>query len=247
MRKPLHIWEKRIEAQLNERGYTISNMPESYSPEDRAWVKEQISESGMLTLDYIGRLRAIISIMERALQASNSRVGALLDIVRKSQSNCSHCMHERTPDMSDRCIDVDFECMICREAGCPCRDCMDGSNFVWHIVPGAKVTQKGFAKPMQEPVELYPGKYLPLEGLTNMLPIYIEHRFTCEIVGGLYDPKMDMFCFTSEGGGDWLDNEGQGVTWRAWMGYPTRRERDVAPWKKLPDEGFTEEELHENG
>lgn len=90
-------------------------------------------------------------------------------------------------------------------------------------------------KEPNKPVELYPDKPMPLCDLMDMLPIFVEHRFTGEIVGSLYNTKKDMFLFFDEDGEKWMDNEEQGQTWRAWLVYPSAEERAAAPWKELKD------------
>ena len=226
----------------------ISDLPSMYTEDDRAWAADELRNSNMLTLDYIARLRAIISVMGCAMQSANGRIDALLDIVKHSSISCNHCMNERNIEQRDRCSEIDYDCVICKEAGCPCRNCKDGQNFIWHIacniVPGQTPSEYG---QMQKPIELYQDR-VPLGNAVHIIPILIEHRFTKEIDGGLYDVRVDMFYFADNGddsGGTWMDNEAQGRTWRAWLVYPTQKERDAAPWKELLDEGFTEEELHE--
>ena len=241
MREKLKKWERRIDDLLRDRGFTVCGLPDGYTEDDRVWAANELRHSSMLTMDYIVRLRAIISIMEYALSSANGRIDALLDIIKHSSINCNHCMNARSIEQKDRCIEIDYDCVICKEAGCPCQNCKDGQNFVWHIVPGQTPPNYG---QMQRPIELYQDR-VPLGNAVRTIPILIEHRFTKEIVGGLYDVSVDMFFFPDEDGGRWLDNEGQGRTWRAWLVYPTQKERDTAPWKELLDEGFTEEELHE--
>jgi len=243
MRDHLKKWEKRIDNLLRDRGFTICGLPSMYTEDDRAWAADELRHSDMLTMDYITRLRAIISIMEYALQSANDRVDALLDIVKHSSINCNHCMNARTIEQRDRCSEIDYDCVICKEAGCPCRNCKEGQNFIWHIIPGQTPPDYG---QMQKPIELYQDR-VTLGNAVHIIPILIEHRFTKEIVGGLYDVRVDMFYFADNGddsGGTWMDNEEQGRTWRAWLVYPTQKERDAAPWKEVPNnEGLTQEEL----
>lgn len=241
MRNNLKEWEKQIDDLLWDAGFTIRRLPDTYTEDDRAWAANELRDSNMLTLDYITHLRAMLSIMEHTLKTANNRIDALLDIIKHSPINCNHCINAASIERKNMCDEIDYDCVICKDANCLCRNCTDGHSFIWHVVPGQIPPDFGQT---QKPIELYQDR-VPLGNAIHIIPILIEHRFTKEIVGGLYDAKVDMFFFPDEDGGKWLDNEGQGRTWRAWLVYPTQKERDAAPWKELPDEGFTEEELHE--
>ena len=244
MGRNLKEWEKRIDDLLRDNYFSIFGMP-SAKEDERAWAQNELRESGLLTIEYIFHLRRIISTMEYALEGANRRTYTLFEIVKRSPINCNYCMNARAIEQKDKCSEIDYDCVICKERYCPCRNCKNGSNFRWHIVPGQKPLDFGR---MQKPLELYPGQCIPLREITPILPILIEHRYTREIVGGLYDAERDMFYFANNGddnGGTWMDNEEQGTTWRPWLTFPTKKERDAAPWKEPSDEGLTEEELHE--
>lgn len=126
----LKEWESRIEKLLCRHGVSIGKMPGSYEPSGRAWARREAEESGMLILDYVYRLRVIISTLEFALRRANARADALMDIVKRSENNCEHCKHTRESRMR-RCDEIDYDCVICKEGECPCRHCADGSGFVW--------------------------------------------------------------------------------------------------------------------
>lgn len=127
----LKEWEIRLEKLLCRHGVSIGKMPENYGSSGRAWARREAEGSGMLILDYIYRLRAIISTLEFALRRANARADALLDIVRRSDANCEHCKHTRD-SRTHRCDEVDYDCVICKETECPCRNCIEGSGFVWN-------------------------------------------------------------------------------------------------------------------
>lgn len=233
--------EARIDRLLRRARWTIAHLPMQYTPEERVKAMARVGESGMLVFDYVLRLEGIIDAMEQALAESLDRTEAMEAIVRVSRENCESCLHARNEKRAAKCADVDCDCIICPLTDCPCRNCRDGSGYVWN----------GECRVLQKPIELYPGKHVPLYDVVRVLPIFIEHRYTKDIAGGLYDSQRDMFYFSDTGdddGGRWLDNEEQGETWRAWLVYPTQKDRDAAPWKEVPNnEGLTEEELHENG
>lgn len=67
----------------------------------------------------------------------------------------------------------------------------------------------------------------------GLLPFFIEHRDTGEINAGIYDKRNDQIYYDmGEAMSEWIDTEGQGVTWRAWATRPTDRERAAARWEE---------------
>ena len=86
-------------------------------------------------------------------------------------------------------------------------------------------------KPMQKPLLLKPGMDAECDD-NGLVPFYIEHRYTVEINAGIYDTRNDqLFYDMGEAMSEWIDNEEQGKTWRAWAAMPTDEERAAAKWE----------------
>ena len=86
-------------------------------------------------------------------------------------------------------------------------------------------------KPMQKPILLKPGMDAECDD-NGLVPFYIEHRYTVEINAGIYDTRNDqLFYDMGEAVSEWIDNEEQGKTWRAWAARPTDDERAAAKWE----------------
>ena len=81
---------------------------------------------------------------------------------------------------------------------------------------------------LQTPIKLYPHQP-EIEAMDEEhIHVYIEHRFTGDVVVSLYDKTKDMILMDDA----WCDNEEQGQTWRAWMRCPTAEEREECAWEK---------------
>lgn len=89
---------------------------------------------------------------------------------------------------------------------------------------------------MQRPLKLTWGMLEECDD-NGLVPFFMEHRFTGEINAGIYDSRNDMLHYDmGEAESDWIDNEEQGKTWRAWARRPTDEERKMAMWEGVSDE-----------
>lgn len=128
---------------------------------------------------------------------------------------CGHAMYSRESKPEPRqdgegaTLAARFYCPNCGAGGPLIEDKTKGcSEILVMAYEAACSLQK------QEPIELYPDRgYEDIVGNDCLIPIYIEDRSTTDIEAGIYDIRRDMIfhAFNNR----WLDNEGQGVSWRA--------------------------------
>lgn len=66
----------------------------------------------------------------RRLLQENTALRA--DLKEADAIECSHCLHFRTEEQTDPCIEADYDCDSCKNEECKCRSCREGNpNWEW--------------------------------------------------------------------------------------------------------------------
>ena len=78
-------------------------------------------------------IKALIRQLERDRNVAAQENTALrADLKEADAIECSHCLHFRTEEQTDPCIEADYDCDSCKNEKCKCRSCREGNpNWEW--------------------------------------------------------------------------------------------------------------------
>ena len=83
----------------------------------------------------------LLDIFTYVKQLLQENTALRADLKEADAIECSHCLHFRTEEQTDPCIEADYDCDSCKNEECKCRSCREG-NPNWE--------RRGIQKDMKE-------------------------------------------------------------------------------------------------